>query len=303
MELHRVTGILDLNRVKEQKVLFLGLGSLGSLAIANLAFPFKKILLADPDLLEPENIERHLLGLSDVGKPKVEGVKNWLLNRGIPESSIEAYHGYAQDVLDDHKDADIAFVSIDKRRVRDDINAWCHENNIPALYGGVYPMGTGGQVMAVLSPRDACYQCAEYVMGGVYEEPPAHVDYGIDVTQIVDHDLHGVPALRSSVSGIADDMGNMGLAFLKGEQIEPQIQLHAFHEWESALVLTNPKLVTGVNQFIELLRSLRLVPNMQMCMPQDGVYDLQIRQGVLSLILQRWKVCPVHTSHVDMSDI
>jgi tRNA A37 threonylcarbamoyladenosine dehydratase len=52
MDLYRTTGLLDLKTMTSKKLLFLGVGSLGSLTVANLAYPWKEIVLVDADNLE-----------------------------------------------------------------------------------------------------------------------------------------------------------------------------------------------------------------------------------------------------------
>lgn len=64
------------------KVLVAGLGSIGSNLIPFLeSAGITEFRLVDSDILSIENIERHLLGLNDVGKNKAEAVRDYLQRR------------------------------------------------------------------------------------------------------------------------------------------------------------------------------------------------------------------------------
>jgi len=101
-ELHRTLGILDLNVLGNSKLVLVGLGSLGSLTLANLCYPFKEVVLIDPDILEDKNIERHLLGPEEIGESKVMGCWRWMKSRGVYPKKITACHGRVEDILMKH---------------------------------------------------------------------------------------------------------------------------------------------------------------------------------------------------------
>ncbi len=309
-DLYRAQGVLDRTVVSMKKIACFGFGSLGSLLGGDLlAYDWGAILLADPQNLERENIERHLLGASEIGKPKVEGGKRWLVSHGVPADHILTHVGNAQDVLKWCEEADLIIVTIDSRRACRDINAWCVDHNKPAIYGGVYPMGTGGQVIVVPNPKEACFACAEHMMGSdQFQDLQAH-DYGIDIARLAD-ELGGaqnaIPALRWSISAIASDMADIALSILtgKGGEEAPHVLIHA-HNWESILNLRAKSAgLTSVANFIAQMPKLKLLPNMKLrWLPGDGVYELLARRGVFSLKLERWSECPLHSSQMSASQI
>jgi len=56
-----------------------GLGSIGSHLTGMLAaLDVAEFRLVDPDILSLENLKRHLLGIDDVGRTKVDGLRRWL---------------------------------------------------------------------------------------------------------------------------------------------------------------------------------------------------------------------------------
>lgn len=300
MNLHRATGLLDLSVIRTKKIVFLGLGSLGSMAVANLAYPWRSIVLVDPEVLEENNIERHLLGRSELGKPKVEGVRRWLVDRGISAQSVTMHQGYAEDVLDDHTDADLLVVAIDHRSARDDVNAWAVANGIPMVVGGIYSMGTGGHVMAIPAPQQACYRCAEHLMGADQYAGKPTADYGVDISQLTDDqgDLRAVPALRFAISALASDMVDVALEILtKGGDRASHVLVHA-HSWEPVLVLRQGSALATVASFIASFPTLGLLPTMKLRKLGTGGYELLVHRGIFSLRLDRWDGCPLHASTV-----
>ncbi len=303
MELHRTDGVLDIDRVRRSKLLFIGAGSLGSLLISNLAYPWRQVVMVDPDPLEEHNVERHLLGYDEVGYPKVEGMFRWLLNRRMDPQTILPHVGEVEDVLDEHTDADLVLVSIDRRRSCDNINAWCAANNLPALYGGVYPLGSGGQVAVIPTPRDVCYLCEEHMMGGEYEGHEV-TDYAINPAELVDGlgQPTAVPALRTPINGIASDMAAIALEMLMGQTLAPQVLVHGF-DWEPVLNLWPGDQLKAVAGFIGAQRSLGLVPTSRLVPCEPKGFTWSVKRGIVSLALPQWASCPLHSQQVSPEDI
>lgn len=305
MEFHRIAGILDLSQVRKQKVVFVGFGSLGSLVLSSLAYPWREMVLIDPELLEKNHIERHLLGQSELGQPKVEGGRRWLIDRGLPARIITTHVGDAQEFLDAHTDTDLLIVGVDNRRTRDDVNAWAVEHNISAIYGGIYPKGTGGDVMVIPRPREACGLCAEYRMGNLEYKGKPTGDYGVNIAELVDArgDLKAVPALRWAVSSIAADMADIALdTLMKGGEVEPHILVHA-HHWEPVLVMRPGGALNTLASFIASQPALGLLGTMKLGKLDDGTYQLFVQRGIVSLQLERWSHCPLHAESIASEEI
>jgi molybdopterin/thiamine biosynthesis adenylyltransferase len=302
MELHRTAGLLDGEQVRSKKIVFLGLGSLGSLVLGNLAYPWKKIVLVDPDKLDEHNVERHLLGRRSLGKSKADEIAEWLVDRGINRDQIEAHTAYAEKVLPDHTDADLVVVNVDVRQVSDNINAWCHEHDIPALYGGIYPLGTGGEVIVIREPHDICYLCAAHFMGRGYEGH-LNFNYGLDPLEqeAEQGNLKAVPALRWAISSVASDMADLALEILNGGTPQPQVLVHA-HAWEPILTVGSGPELNALTGYILNQRDLGLIPNMKLT-KNDRRYQVETTRSVLSLHLKRWEDCPLHTASVSANEI
>lgn len=305
MKLFRVSGVLDLDVIRARKLLFLGLGSLGSLTAGNLPYEWRETVLIDPETLEENNIERHLLGRAELGQPKAEGVRRWFIDRGIDPRTIVSHVGNAQDFLDLHTDADLLIVGVDNRRARDDVNAWAVEYNIPAIYGGIYPRGTGGDVMVISRPREVCGLCAEFRMGNLEYKGKPTDDYGVNIAELLDTrgDLKAVPALRWAISSIAADMADIALDILmKGGEVKPHILVHA-HHWEPVLVLRPGRALTTLASFIASLPAMGLLETMKLGKLSDGTYQLLVQRGIVSLRLERWNRCSLHAGSISTEEI
>lgn len=305
MTLHRVDGVLDIQQARSWKLIFFGEGSLGSAVTAMLGTYGSRVVLVDPDILGEENVERHLLGLDEVGNPKVEGVKRWLLNRGVSEDLISTHIGLAQDVFDEHTDATLALVCVDNKRARADINAWCKDNNIPALYGGIYPKGAGGQVIVITDPSEVCYVCVEGQFEALDHNEPQPVNYGIPEEALVneDNDPSGVPALRWSVDATASDMAMLAFEILRGENVPAQILVQA-HGWDPVLNLADDDLKV-ISSYILAQPRMGLVPNTRL-KAKEGNFQLLIHHAKMALSVSRWNRCTIHEKDIfsleDLSD-
>jgi len=77
----RNTGILETSQMLDKSVIISGCGSVGSLVALELARSgVGSFLLIDNDIFEYHNICRHQCGVSDVGKYKVDALKQRILD-------------------------------------------------------------------------------------------------------------------------------------------------------------------------------------------------------------------------------
>lgn len=94
----RNAGLLESEIMLPKKVLIAGAGSVGSLFALELARGgVGKFVLTDPDTLEIHNICRHQLGWKDVGRYKVDAVKDAILNIN-PDAEVTVFHDYLQEM-------------------------------------------------------------------------------------------------------------------------------------------------------------------------------------------------------------
>lgn len=305
METYRTTGLLDLDEAKQRKLLVLGYGSLGSLAVGNLPYQFRQTVLVDPERLEAENVERHLHGYDSFNEPKVIAGKRWLVNnKGVDPDTVVVHMGVAEDILHEHTDADLVLVNIDNKDVLKVINSWCVEHNIPALYGSIMPFGRGGHVKVLPAPQDICLLCAGERFGEHEYQGVDVDDYGIDPRTLVDDsgNLKAVPALKWSINSVASDMAMFALNILFNGGEQSQIFFHA-HNWESILIIRGTSLIRIIARFIEQHGVLGLIPNMRLRRVPDVGVAIEIRRQTAPLVLEQWSSCPLHGESISMDDI
>src|SRR3989344_1855251 len=306
--LQRAQGILDLAKLGKSKIAFWGLGSLNSKTLGILAYPWKEIVLCDPQDLEAANLERHLLTKQYLGRNKAEACADWLVNiRGLDPAGtkLTVHKGRAQESLHLHPDTTIAVVGIDHLRTKQGINQALMRHNIPALYGGAYPRGAGGKVIFIPDPARVCYNCAQTLVGSEYRGKDPTGDYGIDPTTLQDSEgnLRAVPALAESVEAIASDMADIVTDFMegKGGDLRPQIQIRAIDDWGSILVLyRNSPLLPKFAAFIGAQEEAGLAAKMRF-KRRGGRVEGQIAQGTQSLILARQDQCPYNHDQTSIS--
>lgn len=124
-----------------------------------------RLTLIDPETLAPENIGRHLLTLKDLGRSKVEAMRERLLTIH-PDCAISAWpvpfeHYFAQ--LERPEDTrtrfDLIVSSVDSYRCESLINGFALAEKIPAVYPGCWGPASLGEILYVVPGMTACYEC------------------------------------------------------------------------------------------------------------------------------------------------
>jgi hypothetical protein len=80
-------------KVRNTTLLIAGCGIGSSVAVCAARFGFEKFILVDGDVVDAHNMNRQFYDFADVGKPKVDALKDKIL-RINPEARIEALHVY-----------------------------------------------------------------------------------------------------------------------------------------------------------------------------------------------------------------
>ena len=162
----RVRGIFETAVLAGRSVAVFGLGSGGSLILRELTkCGISKFLLIDYDRLEVGNICRHECGLSDVGRLKVNAMRDHVLDRN-PSADITTLQlhidGNTQEELSaalQEFNPNVVVCATDNRASRLIVNRICVLTGIPAIYAGVFRRAYGGQVLRVIPRLTPCYQC------------------------------------------------------------------------------------------------------------------------------------------------
>lgn len=101
-------------KIRTSTLLIAGCGIGSSVAICAARMGFCSFVLVDGDVVDAHNLNRQFYDFADIGKPKVEGLKEKIL-RINPEAKVEAINAYLDQSNTDAivKKADIIFDTVD----------------------------------------------------------------------------------------------------------------------------------------------------------------------------------------------
>lgn len=219
----RVDGLVDVDALRERRVIVAGLGSGGSTVALELAKAgVRRFLLIDPDSIEESNLTRHECDERYLGRNKAEAVADLIRHRN-PDAEVETL---AADLLELGEDleeavarAELVAACTDAEPPKHLLNRLSIATGVPAVYAGVYERGVGGEVIRCPgTPEDACYACVTSVLkdSAPVATDADELDYGaIDV----DGTLHGAPGLGLDVRMVALIHAKVCLVELLGERL------------------------------------------------------------------------------------
>lgn len=149
--------------LSEKRILIVGLGSGGSTVATFLArsgvYHFS---LVDHETLQDVNVVRHIGLPRDIGRKKVEIVKEKILEI----SSLAKVQALDFDVLADAdrfrgliREHDLVLACTGHPQINNLTNRLALEEKKSAVYAGVYPKGVGGFILQVIPGKTACFNC------------------------------------------------------------------------------------------------------------------------------------------------
>lgn len=290
MRLYRIGNLIDPEALAQATVVFGGVGALGSQIAGFLPYSFGKIVLIDHDFITEEVIERHLIfDRSQIGRPKVDAIADWLIAGGVEAERIIRHHCRVHEVLDQYRNASVIVSTVNIPTVDNYINVFCQEHDIAAVYAGVFPNGKAGKVFVIPEPRQACLVCANRNVDGFEYSAATGCGISMDSVAIEEGELHGVPVLRWAIGSAAADAVDFIKDLLKGGDVESQMYLHA-HECDDHFVIDDSELA-GWQNWATLQESLSLVQQLAVTVV-EGQHVLSVRRGILSFPVTRWAECP-----------
>ena len=196
----RIAGLFDVDAFAPLRVAIIGCGSGGGQVALQLVMSGVKTFdLIDNDVLEPENVIRHVCGLQYLGMPKTGALHAVLKDRN-PEVAVRDYQEdvMAWDGLEPAiQEADLVILATDNEPTRYRVNELCIANNTPFVVGRVFTRGIGGEAFAYRPGQGGCLACLERVLertqyrDGVREidlisEEEREAMYGFDAEEIKD---------------------------------------------------------------------------------------------------------------------
>ncbi len=160
----RIAPLFDVGSLSDARVLIAGCGSGGGQVALQLAMSgIRKFALFDSDVLEAENVIRHVCGRRYLGQKKVDAVADVLLDRN-PALEIEPYPVdlmTCSDLVDQVRRSSVVVLATDNDPTRFLLNQVCVETKTPFVIGKVFTRGIGGEVFSYRPGEGGCLACLE----------------------------------------------------------------------------------------------------------------------------------------------
>jgi molybdopterin/thiamine biosynthesis adenylyltransferase len=208
----RIAPLFDVGSLSDARVLIAGCGSGGGQVALQLAMSgIRKFALFDSDVLEAENVIRHVCGRRYLGQKKVDALADVLLDRN-PRLEIERYPVDLMscgDLTDQVRRSSAVVLATDNDPTRFRLNQVCVETKTPFVIGKVFTRGIGGEVFAYRPGEGGCLGCLEGALersqfrDGVREidlvsDEERQKMYGLEIPEIKDS-----PGLNVDIAFIA----------------------------------------------------------------------------------------------------
>lgn len=196
----RIAPLFDVGQLSNARVLIAGCGSGGGQVALQLAMAgIHKFNLFDSDVLEPENVIRHVCGRRYLGQRKVAALADVLLDRN-PSLEIDLHDAdimACADLSDHVRRSTVVVLSTDNDPTRYLLNQICVKTKTPFVVGKVFTRGIGGEVFNYRPNEGGCLACLEgFLERTKYREGVREVDlvsdeerekmYGLEISEIKD---------------------------------------------------------------------------------------------------------------------
>ena len=219
----RRAGILETTILADKSVLFIGLGTGGAHAAVELAkCGVGRFALVDRDRLSAGNVVRHPGGISQVGRRKVNVVKDLILDKNpdatITTHSVDLDFTTKEELRNLVAESSVVVCGTDNRQSKLLVNQLCVEANVPAIYGGAFRRAYGGQVLRVRPKVSPCQQC--FVAAMPEEAANVEISSASDAADIAysDQPVAVEPGLSLDVLPIANMVAKLALAELLSDK-------------------------------------------------------------------------------------
>ena len=196
----RIAPLFDVGSLGDARVLIAGCGSGGGQVALQLTMAgVRKFALFDSDVLEPENVIRHVCGRRHLGQKKVDAVADVLLDRNpaleIERQAVDLMA--CADLVDHVRRSSVVVLATDNDATRYRLNELCVQNQIPFVIGKVFTRGIGGEVFSYRPGEGGCLACLEGALERYrYRDGVREIDlvsdeerqkmYGLEIPEIKD---------------------------------------------------------------------------------------------------------------------
>lgn len=256
-------------KIRNTKLLIAGCGIGSSPAVCAARMGFENFVLVDGDVVDAHNLNRQFYDFADVGRPKVEALKEKIL-RINPEAKVEAIQAYldADNTEGIVGKADIVFDTVDFL----DLPAILHLHNsakkrnahiftaLSVGFGALvwyFPAGSSLSLADIIAP-DIAAVSADAEVGHNYADvfasfiqriaPHLDVDVVEQVTKVLTMMKDGKPCPASQVAVGSFAIGAMAMSMmhdvLAGHPVPaaPKLIVHSFKSHQTKIVdVQNPE--------------------------------------------------------------
>jgi len=207
----RIQHLISPEFISSKKVTVVGVGSGGFPCCQHLTMiGIRNFDAYDPDNLQPENLVKHPALRQDLGKDKVQILKEWVEDRN-PEAKVNAF---VEDVmispnfLDSLKDSDLVLSCSDKKSIREFISDQCVAAKVPFVTASVFRTGIGGEIFSYIPGETGCYKCLQ-----LYSEMNDLnlSDDALGLTQEEENRIYGLGEKEYRASGLSLDIQMISL--------------------------------------------------------------------------------------------
>ncbi|WP_239160189.1 ThiF family adenylyltransferase [Virgisporangium ochraceum] len=213
----------------DQRVVVVGLGSIGSAAALALArYGVRDLVLVDPDRLLSHNLVRHQCTRWDVGRYKVDAVRDVILTRwpATRVNALRLHTVYAADVMRPLlRESALVLCAADGVASRRSVNHLARRAECTSVFASVLRDGSVGEVLRVRPwPGTGCLLCVRTLLaehGTIDPEPQQDADYGTGdphrpMTAVgSDLELVGGLAAKLAVGTLLEEAGHHHQVFQK----------------------------------------------------------------------------------------
>jgi len=212
----RRSSLLETNVLKDKTVLLVGVGTGGGHAAVELAkCGVGRFDLIDADRLTVGNVVRHPGGLSQVGRLKVNVMRDMILDKN-PDAQVtihpfEVTSHNVETIRPLIARADVVICGTDNRPSKLLINRLCIEENKTALYGGAFRRAYGGQVLRVRPKTSPCHECFVAAMPEESTDEEISSQQAADAVAYSDRPVAVEPGLSLDVLPIANMLTKLAL--------------------------------------------------------------------------------------------
>ena len=219
----RRASILETDVLRTKSVLCIGLGTGGAHVAIELAkCGVGRFMLVDRDRLSVGNVGRHPGGVSQVGRFKVNVMRDLICEKN-PDAEVSAHpveltYENAETIKQLITQASVVICATDNRPSKLIVNRLCIEADKVALYGGAFRRAYGGQVLCVRPKRSPCHEC--FVAAMPDESSDVEISSNSDAAQVAysDRPVAIEPGLSLDVLPIANMLAKLALLQLLSEE-------------------------------------------------------------------------------------